>query len=58
MTWHCKQCATEREATIERGRPKTRAFRTGYVAVQMTCGHWASVTKDRTAGLPVGKEAK
>ena len=45
--WFCKRCGCVRGAQLEKGKPKVRRFMNGYVAVQLSCGHWAAVNHDR-----------
>ena len=45
--WFCKRCGCVRGAQLENGKPKVRRFVNGYVAVQLSCGHWAAVNHDR-----------
>jgi len=45
--WWCKRCQAIRNAQKEKGRDKVRAFRNGYVAVFLVCGHTAAVRLDR-----------
>jgi hypothetical protein len=45
--WFCKRCRANKPAILEKGRPKTRRFFNGYVAVFLSCGHTAAVKQDR-----------
>jgi hypothetical protein len=45
--WFCRRCQTVRGAQYESGKPKVRAFRNGFVAVFLECGHTAAVNHDR-----------
>jgi len=46
--WICRHCHRNREAMpTGNGRAKVVRFRTGFVGVQLTCGHWAAVKLDR-----------
>ena len=45
--WHCTHCNKAKPAIMERGRPKVRMLRGGFVAVFLACGHTAAVRKDR-----------
>jgi hypothetical protein len=45
--WYCHRCRCAREAIMERGKPKTRMFGSGYVAVFLCCGHTAAVNHDK-----------
>jgi len=45
--WFCSKCKTTREPILERGKPKIRSMRNGFVAVFLVCGHVARVDKDR-----------
>lgn len=46
--WRCRICCADKAALPTKyGKAKIAAFRTGFVGVQLTCGHWAAVRQDK-----------
>jgi hypothetical protein len=51
--WHCSRCRKLQPAQLENGHPKVRRFMNGFIAVQLTCNHWARVRLDKAPARPL-----
>ena len=45
--WICKHCHKNQPPKLENGKLKVAKFRTGFVGIQLQCGHWAAVRLDK-----------
>ena len=48
--WYCHRCRCAREPILERGKPKTRTMRHGWIGTLLSCGHWAAASQDKVKG--------